>query len=945
MKFLKIIFTITIFFTIFYRQDVLASSLSTKQIIEIDEDVSFEFINDSYNSIYDLSYEIYFPNTTVEKSMIIDEVDKNGSDKQTFRFEKDSLEKGRYVVYAKGSYFLSNNPYDVRIPVYFLSSHIIDIDPGENVFLIENEKVRINQNSGYVEFNIKNSSDSELNLEISIILPDGLIIGEKDREGGNVTLSPRESKTMHIKLENQWRNVGDSSEVVIQAKENGKNNSIIKIVDFYIQKESYVLREVTIVFIIFTLLYLILRFYFKVSDKLLHVFILGYTISIIFQFLPIKYIFLDTSTTGGDTIFHFIAARVMRQEFLSNFRVTGWHQGNYAGFPLFSFYGPLPFIVSTILSLIMKFNIAFKVTTLIGIVFTPIAVYSICKNLKFDNLACIVSSILSLLFILNESYSMYGGNILSTLAGEFGYSISLTLLIVYSGFIFRGIYDCKYMVLNSLLLFLIGFSHPLPFVIAILIQIFFLLPKFHKWKDIKGNFIYLFKHDLLAFLLIAFWAVPMVTRMQYTTALDEFWPVKFKEIFSNHLLPFFIVGVITSFISLFKKKREIIYILFIIYLSSIFLFISDKIGLVNIRFIPYIIISTLIIAGYGISLLKQVFKSKITDIIVLFLISGAVLFLLHSSVNIAPSWFKWNYTGIENKPFGDMFYKMMEYIKELPGNDRIVYEHSNMQENFGTNRTFESLYYYTEKSTHEGLYIQSSATSPFIYYMQSELSEISTHVIVGNEYSDFDEDFDRMSIHLETFNVRYYIAVSDEVKDRLSNSNKFEKVKEFYPYAIFEYKENENNYVELVSVAGTNGSAKWMDFSYDKFINEPEKIYIDSEELSYDSGNNCSEADIEVTEFSNKKISFRTNAKGCPHLIKISYFPKWKVKGGDRIYKATPNFMLIYPEEEYIEIEYKNLLFDYICIVLSVIGWLILLVPRDVEKNLLSLANKRIKRL
>jgi len=940
MKYIKFILCV-ILFLVFFEKRIEAYSITTDQIIEVGENVSFEFQNNTDNKIYDLSYQVHLPHNEIFESDLVEVIDIGKSDNQFFKFSQEKLEEGRYLIYVEGSYLISNNPYNVKFPTYFISSHIIEIDVVENNFEIRNERIILSQQDGFIEFDIVNKSNDELNLMCEIILPKGIKLADRSVTNEVIRIKAKSQKRINLNIENQWRNIGDSSEALIKVSKQDSESSEIKKLDFIIEKKTKGLANRIIGLLLFIILFLLFRFYFKFKQRILNIIFLVFIFFLMVEFLPVKYIFWDTSTTGGDTIFHYIAARVMREDFLPNLKVTSWYQGNYAGFPLFTFYGPLPFLISSLLSLIINFNISFKITTLLGVFFTPLAVYILTKCLKLSNLACLISSVLSLLFVFNESYSMYGGNLLSTLAGEFGFSISLTLLIVFAGYIYKGIIEKKYSKFNAFLLFLVGFAHPLPFVLAIVIQIFFLLPKFHSWSKIKDNFYYLVKVNFVAFLLIAFWAIPMVLRMDYTTALDEFWPVKFKEIFPNNILPFFVISVISSFYAIIVKKKEIIYLIFIVYVSCIFIFISDKIGLVNIRFIPSTIIFILIIAGYGISLLSKHLKIKYLNTIILLITSLLVTIFLIKSINVAPGWFKWNYTGIENKPFGDRFYEMINYIKNLPGNDRIVYEHSTMQENFGTNRTFESLYYFTKKPTHEGLYIQSSSTSPFIYYMQSELSEISTHVIVGNEYSDFNEDFKRMVSHLETFNVRYYLAVSDEVKDRLSRSIKFKKLKEFHPYAIFEFVENENNYVELVNVSGVSNSLDWKSFSYDKFINEPQNTYIEADTYDYNENKNCSEANIEVKSFRDDYIAFKTDALGCPHLIKISYFPKWKVVGAFKIYKATPNFMLVYPEKEYVELKYQNLFIDNICITLSIIGWIYILF----QKRIFSLSKKKLVKL
>ena len=82
---------------------------------------------------------------------------------------------------------------------------------------------------------------------------------------------------------------------------------------------------------------------------------------------------------------------------------------------------------------------------------------------------------------------------------------------------------------------------------------------------------------------------------------------------------------------------------------------------------------------------------------------------------------------------------------------------------------------------------------------------------------------------------------------------------------------------------------------------------------------------IETTKNHNK-IKFNVDSKvDVPILIKISYFPNWKayVNGKEtKVYKASPYLMLVYGKGE-IELRYEKLFVDYIGIILTFIGFIV----------------------
>ena len=47
-----------------------------------------------------------------------------------------------------------------------------------------------------------------------------------------------------------------------------------------------------------------------------------------------------------------------------------------------------------------------------------------------------------------------------------------------------------------------------------------------------------------------------------------------------------------------------------------------------------------------------------------------------------------------------------------------------------------------------------------------------------------------------------------------------------------------------------------------------------------------------------QSISFEVDQVGVPVLVRVSYFPTWKVEGADGPYRVAPNFMVVVPTEQ-----------------------------------------------
>ncbi len=113
---------------------------------------------------------------------------------------------------------------------------------------------------------------------------------------------------------------------------------------------------------------------------------------------------------------------------------------------------------------------------------------------------------------------------------------------------------------------------------------------------------------------------------------------------------------------------------------------------------------------------------------------------------------------------------------------RVVYEHSPDHEALGTVRAFEDLPLFSGRSTLEGLYMQASPSAPFVFYVQSEVSNLNSCPFPdwGCARLDLDHGVD----HLRMFNVSQYIVKSQQAKDAVAKHPGLELEKRIGQYEI-----------------------------------------------------------------------------------------------------------------------------------------------------------------
>ena len=257
--------------------------------------------------------------------------------------------------------------------------------------------------------------------------------------------------------------------------------------------------------------------------------------------------------------------------------------------------------------------------------------------------------------------------------------------------------------------------------------------------------------------------------------------------------------------------------------------------------------------------------------------------------------------------------------------------------------------FFSGRSTLEGLYIQSSISSPFVFYLQSEISDTPSCPLSLYNYSRLSPE--SAIRHLRLFNVSEIITVTDKVRKAFEESKRFIKEIDIGPYSIYKVKEDLNGYVEvlryepvlLITDNWKDRSFKWFRFKG----KEPLLVFkdhldnIDKERFNQifyeDIPEHIRPIPIAIPDSKNKridctiypqKIVIHTPYIGLPHLLKISYHPRWKIRGADRIYLVSPCLMLFYPQSEHLELQFGYNVVDLLGYGLSTITLISILVFR-----------------
>ena len=223
------------------------------------------------------------------------------------------------------------------------------------------------------------------------------------------------------------------------------------------------------------------------------------------QFQPSN-LFRNTTISGGDTGAHVLLPWVAEHQLLSNLRLTGWTSSNWDGFPAITFYFPLPIYSIVALAQVIPYDIAFKLLTAAPMILMPVAGWLMGRISKAPFPVPAVLAASTLPYIFGTEFTIYGGNIASTLAGEFAFAWGLWFALVFIGIVIRGLQTGRYRAWAAVVFACTFMSHIDPAIfagVALIVLVVMYAARNHDWR---GAFWWAVPSLLVGGLLAAWWA-------------------------------------------------------------------------------------------------------------------------------------------------------------------------------------------------------------------------------------------------------------------------------------------------------------------------------------------------------------------------------------------------------------------------------------------------------
>ena len=311
------------------------------------------------------------------------------------------------------------------------------------------------------------------------------------------------------------------------------------------------------------------------------------------------------------------------------------------------------------------------------------------------------------------------------------------------------------------------------------------------------------------------------------------------------------------------------------------------------------------------------------------------------------SWAEWNYSGLEAKPEWPAFRDLVMPLRGTPG--RLANDLSDENTRLGSSRIFESVPHLTGKPILEGGLVNSAAGALFAYYIQSETSQSCAGYPPMMMPASF--NITNATRHLELFNVKHLMARWPVLQQALAASPDWRRVGSAGGWDLYELLTHDGRYVQVLDEdPPALVTADWKRRALDWFY---EPAALSAPVLLVPPGGRVPAGTRSITqaEFAERiatagtgtrlpiaprpstfspvlsesvtddRIVFETEAIGRPHMIKINWFPNWRVSGADAVYRVTPDFLLVVPRQRHVELTFGLTPVDRIGLALAWLGW------------------------
>jgi hypothetical protein len=327
-------------------------------------------------------------------------------------------------------------------------------------------------------------------------------------------------------------------------------------------------------------------------------------------------------------------------------------------------------------------------------------------------------------------------------------------------------------------------------------------------------------------------------------------------------------------------------------------------------------------------------------------------------------WARWNFSGYEGKPYFGEYRDVVQTMKEIGqdpahGCGRALWENYSENDKYGTTMALMLLPFWTDGciGSSEGLFFEASGTTPYHFLAAAAMSKQSSNPVRELRYENNDAEVGVP--YMQDLGMKYFMAVTPEAIAEAEQQPELTLIETSGPWHIYSVASSDIVVpldVQPVVVNERSGDQRerWLELGTSWYQNREEwaalpvadgpddwqriDARVDAErQVGTGPGDDGRQVDVVVpgsaiepvaldpvtvsdVVVGNESVSFSVDQIGVPVLVRVSYFPNWKVDGADGPYRVAPNMMIVVPTDTDVRLHFDRNATDIIAYFLTLIG-------------------------
>jgi hypothetical protein len=348
------------------------------------------------------------------------------------------------------------------------------------------------------------------------------------------------------------------------------------------------------------------RFY----ERLMSVLVVGGLMLFTFIQMHPSQIFAKTTPAGGDMGAHVWGPAYLRDHILPHGRLSGWAPDWYGGFPMYQFYMVIPALIVVLFNLVLPYGIALKLVSVLGIVTLPFVCWLFGRLNNLTKPIPEMFAAAAVWFLFDDTFRIYGGNIASTMAGEYSFSIALSLAVGFFAVFSYTLRTGRFRALSAILAALASLSHGIVFFFVVIGA----LTLWAVHASVK-RLIVLLQVGGVAGLLASFWFIPFGLGKAYQTDMyyekrptgktpddrrtDSWWEMFFPQstFWDRTIMILAIIGFLDA---LRRRTRAGAFLGLMMTIYGTWAYLQPQSLLWNARLLPFMYLTRYMLAAMGV---------------------------------------------------------------------------------------------------------------------------------------------------------------------------------------------------------------------------------------------------------------------------------------------------------------------------------------------------------